>query len=173
MYIIVASYWKCAVLIHRASGNRVKRVAILTRGNVFRTERARSEEISRERDPESRRVTWKERDGRRRGAAEKAWVAGCPLKVPKGQFPVKYTRTVPRWSAWVVSGREIDIKGDRVYGAKYRNILLRRCVLTKKNRRESDEGICTLLKFHSISKPEFQLTPSGQFCNEKEKWLKW
>lgn len=81
---------------------------------------------------------------------EKAWVAGCPLKVPKGQFPVKYTRTVPRWSAWVVSGREIDIKGDRVYEAKYRNILLRRCALTKKNRRESDEGICTLLKFHSI-----------------------
>lgn len=52
--------------------------------------------------------------------AEKAWVAGCPLKVPKGQFPVKYTRTVPRRGAWAVSGREIDIKADRVYkGKKY------------------------------------------------------
>lgn len=54
---------------------------------------------------------------------EKAWVAGCPLKVPKGQFPVKYTRTVPRRGAWVVSGREIDIKADRAYEGKYRNIL--------------------------------------------------
>lgn len=50
-------------------------------------------------------------------------MAGCPLKVPKGQFPVKYTRTVPRRGAWVVSGREIDIKADRVYERKYRNIL--------------------------------------------------
>lgn len=57
------------------------------------------------------------------GVAEKAWVAGCPLKVPKGQFPVKYTRTVPRRDAWVVSGREINIKADRVYEGKYRNIL--------------------------------------------------
>lgn len=56
---------------------------------------------------------------------EKAWVAGCPLKVPKGQFPVKYTRTVPRRGGWVVSGREIDIKADHVYEGKYRNILFR------------------------------------------------
>lgn len=61
---------------------------------------------------------------RRRRVAEKAWVAGCLLKVPKGQFPVKYTRTVPCRGAWVVSGREIDIKADRVYEGKYRNILL-------------------------------------------------
>jgi len=53
-------------------------------------------------------------------------VAGCPLKVPKGQFPVKYTRTVPRRSAWAVSGREIDIKADRVYEEKYQNILLKK-----------------------------------------------
>jgi len=56
--------------------------------------------------------------------AEKAWVAGCLLKVPKGQFPVKYTRTVPCRGAWVVSGREIDIKVDRVCEGRYRNILL-------------------------------------------------
>jgi len=53
-------------------------------------------------------------------------VAGCPLKVPKGQFPVKYTRTVPCRGGWAVSGREIDIKADHVYDdeGKYRNILL-------------------------------------------------
>lgn len=50
----------------------------------------------------------------RRGGAEEAWVAGCPLKVPKGQFPVKYTRTVPRLGARAVSGRGIDIKADGV-----------------------------------------------------------
>lgn len=70
-------------------------------------------------------VKEEERSERKR-EAEKAWVAGCPLKVPKGQFPVKYTRTVPRRGAWAVSGREIDIKADGVYeGKKYRNILFK------------------------------------------------
>lgn len=52
------------------------------------------------------------------GGAEEAWVAGCPLKVPKGQFPVKYTRTVPRPGARAVSGRGIDIKADGVYARR-------------------------------------------------------
>jgi len=69
------------------------------------------------------------KERRRRGTAEKAWMAGCPLKVPKGQFPVKYTRTVPRRDAWAVSGCEIDIKAERVYGGKYRNILFQRYIL--------------------------------------------
>lgn len=68
----------------------------------------------------------------RRVGAEKAWVAGCPLKVPKGQFPVKYTRTLPRLGAWAVSGREIDIKADGVYEGKYRNIFLRSSISYRK-----------------------------------------
>lgn len=87
---------------------------ILTRSNVFWT--VRSEEIFCEIRLEG------SREGR--VEKEKAWVAGCLLKVPKGQFPVKYTRTVPCRGAWVVSGREIDIKADRIYEGKYRNILL-------------------------------------------------
>lgn len=86
---------------------------------MFSGPNVRSEEIFCEIRLEGSR----EGGSRRRGAAEKAWMAGCPLKVPKGQFPVKYTRTVPRRGAWAVSGREIDIKADHVYGGKYRNIL--------------------------------------------------